>query len=294
MTNPPSKLCVLADPYLTKTEVESLEYAISEADVRIPLVVVNQRKNPDYDPEAEAEAVNEGFSLSAMKLFFNVLQREKAWTFVIVEKKMAEIFGSGPASSKRIPVEEVSCLSDAEIRYVSPIMDGSWAKLPPDVVELIGEKSDVVIRYGFGLVKGEVLNEPDFGVLSFHPADIRQYRGLGPPQAYLDGRDVMGVTLQRLNENIDGGEIVAYEETDVSDCATLWEVYDRLDDIQVELLVRGIWKLRDSPSELMTPESLGPYYSTKSRRKVSFAGRILYKNAVGRIRSIVQSIVRNR
>jgi folate-dependent phosphoribosylglycinamide formyltransferase PurN len=284
MTSRPNKLCVLADPYLTETEVESLEYAISEADVSVPLVIVNQLEDPDYDPEAEAEAVNEGFSLSAVKLFFDALQREKAWTFVIVEKKLAELFGSDAASSREIPVEEVSCLSDAEFRRVSPIMDGIWAELPSDVVELIGETSDVAIRYGFGLLKGDVLDEPDFGVLSFHPADIREYRGMGPPQAYLDGRDVMGVTLQRLDEDIDSGEIVAYEETDVDDCATLWEIYDQLDDIQAELLAKGIWNLRESPADVTTPESLGPYYSTKSRREISFAGRILYKNAVRRMR----------
>jgi folate-dependent phosphoribosylglycinamide formyltransferase PurN len=275
--------CSLADPYLTETEVKSLEYVVSEAGVNIPLVIVNHTDDPDYDPESEAEAVNEGLSLSAVNLFFDVLKREKAWTFVIVEKKLAELLGSDAAFSKQIPVEEVSCLSEAEFRYVSPIMDGNWAELPASVVELIGESSDIVIRYGFGLLKGEVLHEPEFGVLSFHPADIRQYRGLGPPQAFLDGRDVIGVTLQRLNEEIDGGEMVAYAETNVDDCDTLWEIYDELNDIQTKLLAQGILNLRESPSEITTPKSLGPYYSTKSRRKIAFAGRILYKNTVGRI-----------
>jgi hypothetical protein len=157
MTNPPNKLCVLADPYLTEAEVKSLEYAVSEAGVNIPLVIVNHTDDSDYDPESEAEAVNEGISLSAVKLFFDVLKREKAWTFVIVEKKLAELLGSDAAFSKYIPVEEVSCLSEAEFRYVSPIMDGNWAELPASVVKLIGESSDIVIRYGFGLLKGQVL-----------------------------------------------------------------------------------------------------------------------------------------
>lgn len=292
MTNRPSRLCVLADPYLTETEVKSLEYAISETNISVPLVVVNQPEDPEYNPETEAEAVNKGISLSAMKLFFDVLKREKAWTFVIVEKKLAELFDSEAAASQQIPVEEVSCLSDAEFRYVSPNMDGSWAELPSDVIELIGETSDVVIRYGFGLLKGEVLSEPEFGVLSFHPTDIRQYRGLGPPQAYLDGCDVMGVTLQRLNEDIDGGEIVAYDETDVSDCATLWEIYDQLDEIQVELLAQGVLNLRAPSSEITVPESLGSYYSTKSRRQISFAGQILYKNTKGRVKQKLSIIKR--
>jgi hypothetical protein len=41
----------------------------------------------------------------------------------------------------------------------------------------------------------------------FPSPDIKQYRGLGPPQVYLDGRKTIGMTLQRLTEEIDGGGV---------------------------------------------------------------------------------------
>lgn len=284
MTEPPRKLCVLAEPYLSETEARSLQYAVDNAAIEIPLVVVHEPADPDYDPELKAEALNDGIGVNTVRLFFEVLARERAWAFVIAEKKIAELLGSDSASSRSIYVEDVPCLSDSEFLRVTPTTDGNWAELPPDAVDRIRESCDVVVRYGFGLLRGEVLDATEFGVLSFHPADIRKYRGLGPPQAFLDDRDVMGVTLQRLNEEVDGGEIVAYRETDVSECFTLWEVYDALDEIQVELLAEGIATLRDPDSDTVRPESLGPYYSTESRRTLSFAGRILYKNVRGRIR----------
>ncbi|QLD87208.1 methionyl-tRNA formyltransferase [Natronomonas halophila] len=283
MTDSFSRMGVLTDPYLTETQVRSLSHAVSEADVEIPLVVVNATDEPDYDPDLEAEAVNGGLGLGTARLFLDVLRRERAWGLVIAEKKLGELAGSDAAASRQIPVEDVECLSEAEFRYVAPHMDGNWSELPSETVEEVRESCDVVVRYGFGLLKGEVLDAPEYGVLSFHPADIRQYRGLGPPQAYLDGRQKMGVTLQRITEDIDGGELVAYAETDVSDCATLWEIYDRLDDLQVELLTEGIRNLRDPSMEITTPDSLGEYYSTTSRRTPSFAGRILLKNITGRL-----------
>lgn len=286
MTEPPRKLCVLAEPYLSETEARSLEYAVDNAAIEIPLVVVHEPSDPDYDPELKAEAFDDGIGINTVRLFFEVLARERAWAFVIAEKRIAELLGLEAASSPSIDVEDVPCLSDSEFHRVTPIMDGNWAELPPDTVDRIRESCDVVVRYGFGLLRGEVLDATEFGVLSFHPADIRKYRGLGPPRAFLDGRDVMGVTLQRLNEEIDGGEIVAYSETDVSECLTLWEVYDALDEIQVELLAEGIATLRDPDAEPVRPESLGPYFSTESRRTLSFAGRILYKNVRGRIRKL--------
>lgn len=287
MTEPPTRMCVLAEPYLRETEVRSLEYVVEHAGVEIPHVVVNEPEDPEYDPEAEAEAINEGFGLNIVRLFFDVLQRERAWTFVIAEKKLAELLGSEAAVDRRIPVEDVPCLSDSEFHHVTPRMDGNWAELPPAVVDLVDDSCDVIIRYGFGLIRGDILHATEYGVLSFHPADIRQYRGLGPPVAFLDGRDTMGVTLQRLSEEIDGGEIVAYDEIDVSHCATLWEVYDELEDLQVELLAAGIETLRKTPEDVFVPDSLGPYYSTTSRRSISFAGRTLAKNTAGRLRRLL-------
>lgn len=278
MREPPTRLCVLADSYLTGYQVRSLEHAVRNTGVDIEMVVVNEPEDPDYAPEAEAAGVNDGLGLHTARLFFDVLARERAWTFVIVEKKIAEELTGRLKPSRRVHVDDVAVFDDATMVRVTPLSDGSWNRLPPVVAERVGESADVAVRYGFGLLEGEVLDAPEYGVLSFHPADIRQYRGLGPPQAYLDGRERMGVTLQRLTDEIDAGEIVAFDEIDVDEGATLWELYDRLNDLQTTLLSVGIENLRDASVETTVPASLGPYYSTKNRREASFAGQVLLEN----------------
>ena len=200
---PPVDLCVLADPYLMTNEVRTLERAVSETGVTVPLVVVNDPVHPDIDPDAEARAINNRLGADALRILFQTLKRDRAWTLVFAEKKIAEAFGSEAAATGRVHVEDVSCLSDSEFHYVTPMTEGNWVELPPDAVDLVQKNCDVAVRFGFGLLKGDILLVPEFGVLSFHPADIREYRGLGVPQAWLDGRETMGVTLQRLNEKID-------------------------------------------------------------------------------------------
>ena len=277
-------MCVLTDRYVQESQINTLEKAIEEGEVELPLVIVNDPVESEIDPGLAASATNERFGLDTVRLFVDALKYEGAWALVYAEKKIAELLGERAASSSRIPVEEVPCLSDSEIHYTTPIVDGAWSELPQDAVKLTRENCDVAIRFGFGLLRGDILEAPEFGVLSFHLADIRQYRGLGVQQAWLDDRERMGVTLQRINEEIDGGEIVAYDETDVSDCATLWEVYDVLHELQAELLVEGLDNLRNRPTEITPPDSLGPYYSLNSRRGITFAGRTLLKNVSGRIR----------
>jgi methionyl-tRNA formyltransferase len=285
----PNSVCVLADPYLFERQVRALENAVENTGIDVPLVLVNDPENVSIDPDAKAKASNEGVGGATIDLATEVLRRERAWTVVLAEKKIAERFGSRCDAFVRTKVEDVPCLSGSKIRYVSPSSEGNWSELPPDAVELVEETCDLVVRFGFGLLRGEILSATDYGVLSFHPADIRQYRGLGAPQAWLDGRDVMGVTLQRLSEEIDGGEIVAYRETDVRDCRTLWEVYDRLAEVQADLLTEGITNLRDPSFEPEVPESLGPYYSTSARQTVPFAGKTLVKNVRGRLRRALRN-----
>lgn len=291
MPDPPTDLCVLADPYLMGYQVQTIERAVAETGLDVPLVVVNRSEGDALDPGLEAKTVNERIGFDTLRVFLDVLDRERAWTLVIAERKLAEQFGESPVADalRRVHVDEVPSFSDADVHYVSPEHDGAWAALPPNTVTRIGDTCDVAVRFGFGLLAGDVLNAPAFGVLSFHPADLCQYRGLGAPQAWIDGRERMGVTLQRLSEDIDGGEIVAYEEVDVRECATLWDVYALLYGLYPSLLVDGIRTLREPSAEVTVPESLGPYYSIDTRHRLSFAGRTLAKNTMGRVRRVVQT-----
>ncbi len=286
MSSSPHSLCVLANEYLMANEARTLETAAEATDIEIPLVLVNKEPDPDIDPEKEARAVNERIGLATIRVLWDVLQQEQAWSLVLAEKKLAEQLGSETASTGRVHVEELDCLQDATVQYVEPIVDGNWRELPPETVELVGEQCDLAIRFGFGLLRGTILDEPEYGVLSFHPADIQEYRGLGVPQAWLDGRDRMGVTLQRLSDDIDAGEIIAYEEVDVSHCRTLWETYQTLYDVKAELLAVGIENLRDPATESTVVDSLGPYYTIERRYELSFACRTLLKNVAGHLQQV--------
>ena len=274
-------MAVLAEPYLTDYQVDSLTHAVQETGIDIPLVVVNETSGEGYDPDDVAAAVNNPIGLSTLRLFADVFSRERWWSFVIAERKIAEELGLSNTAERRIHVDDVPVFDDAAVHHVDPIQDGSWNRLPQETVEEVADRADVVVRYGFGLIEGDILTAPRDGVLSFHPADIRRYRGLGPPQAYVDGRTTIGISLQRLSDGIDDGEIVAIEQQDIGDCDTLWDIYDRLRTVQRRLLTTGILDLRDPDFEPLRPDSVGPYYSITARREPGFAFTVLRKNLQG-------------
>lgn len=68
---------------------------------------------------------------------------------------------------------------------------------------------DFLLRFGFGILKGEALTIPRYGVWSFHHGDPRKYRG-GPAGFWeiFKADPVTGSILQQLNEKLDQGKII--------------------------------------------------------------------------------------
>ena len=68
---------------------------------------------------------------------------------------------------------------------------------------------DIMIRFGFGILRGDVLKIPNEGIWSLHHGDNRINRG-GPPAFWevVNKEEVTGITLQQLSENLDGGRVI--------------------------------------------------------------------------------------
>lgn len=286
------RVCVLADRYLHEWQAVALENLVEETDVEISLAVINDRPDEDgYDRDDVGQRALDnpgGIGWHDIALFVDLLASEGPWALVLAERKLAWLLGmSTPRWSVRRPVDRVECLGDVTTLRCRPISDGgAWNRLPDDVVETIASESDVVIRFGFGLLRGRVLEAPKYGVLSFHPADIRRFRGLGPSQVFLSGHDQAGATLQRLSETVDAGDIVLVDTVDISDAGTLDEVEERVYELQASMLTSGIERLRDPTFTPITPARLAEYTPISKRRELSFALRVLAKNLAGRLRGV--------
>ena len=106
-----------------------------------------------------------------------------------VPKKNTGLFARYVAwDAKRIseapdPLAEVDCtryLKDVETLSVTPIVDQDSQRFPDDAIARIREKNlDVLVKFGFGQLRGEILNAARYGVWAYHHGDPNRYRG-GP------------------------------------------------------------------------------------------------------------------
>lgn len=80
---------------------------------------------------------------------------------------------------------------------------------PEDVQKVRSHNLDFILRFGFGIIKGEILNASRYGVWSYHHDDDRKYRGVPTGFWEIMFRDpVNAAILQRLTDKIDSGNIL--------------------------------------------------------------------------------------
>ncbi len=125
------------------------------------------------------------------------------------------VYNNGWVARRSRAVRRVDCadiIGRAPTATVVPDAHGRYAwSMPEHVVERVRHADvDVLVRFGFGILRGEILSVPRHGVWSFHHDDERVVRG-GPPSFWEvdEGHDCTSVLLQRLTDRLDGGTALA-------------------------------------------------------------------------------------
>jgi hypothetical protein len=112
-----------------------------------------------------------------------------------------------PANFPLAMVDVKDTLSGIESIDVEPSGKKFVHRFPADALEKIRSKDlDVLIRFGFNILHGDILKAARYGVWSYHHGDNEFYRG-GPAHFWelLEGSPLSGVVLQVLTEELDGG-----------------------------------------------------------------------------------------
>ncbi len=90
----------------------------------------------------------------------------------------------------------------------------------------------VVAAYGKILTKEE-LNTPKYGCINIHPSLLPKYRGPSPiQQALLNGDKISGISIMKIDEEVDHGPIIYQEELELSD-------QDNFDTLSKKMFLRA-------------------------------------------------------
>ena len=148
------------------------------------------------------------------------------------------------------PVKELALQHGLPVYQPEKMRDGTalaiLEELRPDIL--------AVVAYG-RILPDEMLALPKYGAVNVHGSLLPKYRGAAPIQwAVLNGDKVTGVSTMYLAHDMDTGDVIYTEETQIGEFETSGELFDRLKVMGAALLVKT---LRDIESGIAprTPQN---------------------------------------
>ncbi len=100
------------------------------------------------------------------------------------------------------------------------------------------EKVDLLITVAYGhILKEEIFNKPRYGAINLHYSLLPKYRGAAPVQhAILNGDQITGVTIFKLDQGMDSGPIYIQKELEIKQTENTQQLIGRLNIIGVDLV----------------------------------------------------------
>lgn len=125
---------------------------------------------------------------------------------------------------------QASPVKELALKLDLPVLQPERARAPEflERLETLGPELIVVAAYG-QILPSAILDLPRFGCLNVHTSLLPKYRGASPIQAAILNDDAeTGVTIMKMDEGLDTGDIVAMEATPIAPDDDAQSLHDRL------------------------------------------------------------------
>ena len=122
---------------------------------------------------------------------------------------------------------------------------------------------DIIVVAAFGqLIPKSILELPKFGCINIHASLLPKYRGAAPiQQAVIDGERESGVTIMKMEEGLDTGDMISKIVVPLTKEETGGSLFDKLAEAGAKLLIETLPHIFDGTAvyEKQPEESPTPY-----------------------------------
>ncbi len=125
---------------------------------------------------------------------------------------------------------------ESNIEILQPI---SLKNNQVDIDKIRDVNPDIIIVLAYGLIlPKEVLNIPPLGCVNIHVSLLPKWRGAAPIQrAIIAGDDITGVTIMRMDEGLDTGDVLLQESIKIEDTDTSGSLHNALAKLGSKLIL---------------------------------------------------------
>ncbi|RLF05083.1 MAG: methionyl-tRNA formyltransferase [Thermoprotei archaeon] len=124
----------------------------------------------------------------------------------------------------------------------------------------------VTAAYG-QIFKEDLLKIPEIFAINIHASLLPKYRGAAPINwAIINGEKITGVTIFRMNEKMDAGEIISQAKCEISPFDTAITLEAKLSDLGKELLPKTLNMIAENKYHLQSQTGI-PSYAPRLKKE---------------------------
>jgi methionyl-tRNA formyltransferase len=133
-------------------------------------------------------------------------------------------------------------VKECALAHGLPVYQPKRVREPECVEYLKGFAPDFIVVAAFGqILPREILELPTYCCVNVHASLLPKYRGASPIQwAVINGEKVSGVTIMRMDEGLDTGDMIAKVFVELDEEETGGSLFDRLAQAGAELCVKTL------------------------------------------------------
>ena len=136
---------------------------------------------------------------------------------------------------------------------------GQLLELKPDAI--------IVVAYGKILPK-RILDLPKWGCINVHASLLPAYRGAAPIHwAIVNGETETGITIMKMDEGLDTGDMLSKKVTPIHDNNTMGELHDRLKFEGAQLLLTTLEGLQAGNVTPVPQSEVGTSYASLIKKE---------------------------
>ncbi|MCK4463121.1 MAG: methionyl-tRNA formyltransferase [Candidatus Omnitrophica bacterium] len=149
---------------------------------------------------------------------------------------------------------------------------------------------DIFIVIAFGhILKKEVFEIPSFYSVNLHASLLPKYRGAAPINwAIMNGETKTGVTIIKMNEMMDKGDIILQREVDINPDDTSFILGKKLSQIGADSLLRTLEDIENNKENFIKQNSRRATYARKLKKE---DGLIDWKKTATEIHDKVRGLI---
>ncbi|MCK9273806.1 MAG: methionyl-tRNA formyltransferase [Syntrophales bacterium] len=148
---------------------------------------------------------------------------------------------------------------------------------------------DMVVLVAFGqILPSEIINSPPLGCINLHPSLLPHLRGAAPIHwAIIRGEKKTGVTIIKMDEGVDSGDILLQEETEIDPLESFGELSVRLAAIGARMLIKSVGQVVDGIARPISQDSSAATYAPRLSQEM---GHIDWRQSSKEIVNLIRGL----